>query len=414
MAATALPNGGRYGMVAGFLASSQSVFLIGGRTASNANGVAEVMEYNVDTNAYTIHSSITDNLRIASQSYTQIDSTLYIYSSSTDYIVTYDMSTATYTAQYAAKRNASLIEPCVTSDGSEFLFILGGNISPNYESGFHIFDLNTQQWSNDGPNMSEPRIYFSCNTHRSHIYVMGGSNAAEILDTVIAIDISNMGNINQRNWFALDDTLSVKRNQLQSVIHEDDIYVVGGWSGNALATVYGEVDAIDTITNTIRLAGVLTTEGYGVSVVVGVNRLFVFGGYNTVDGELDVMFYTETVRKPPPLPTKAPTLNPTIDPTSSPSEDPTGNPTKYPSVSPSKDPTHNPTMYPSNDPTIGPTSYPTSSPTKNPTVNPTVSLITTIVGTIENVNEDRSSSECFVFSILITLINVFTVCLLSI
>eukprot|EP01083_Nonionella_stella_P281700 958643_1 len=238
-----LPNGGRYGMAAGFF--NESVFLIGGRTASNSNGFTEVIKYNMNSDAFTAHGTITHNIRIVSQSYTQIDSMIYMYSSSTDDIVSYDMASSTYDAQYVLKANVALDDPCMTNLNSEFLFLLGGSISPNYQSGFHIFDLNTKQWINDGPDMLEPRVYFSCNTHRDHLYVMGGGNAVEALDTVIVIDIRNVSTINHQNWSALDDTLSARKNQLHSVVFEDDIYVIGGWSTGATATPYGHIDVID-------------------------------------------------------------------------------------------------------------------------------------------------------------------------
>eukprot|EP01083_Nonionella_stella_P032694 89465_1 len=342
-----LPNGGRYGMAAGFF--NESVFLIGGRTASNSNGFTEVIKYNMNSDAFTAHGTITHNIRIVSQSYTQIDSMIYLYSSSTDYIVSYDMASSTYDAQYVLKANVALDDPCMTNLNSEFLFLLGGSISPNYQSGFHIFDLNTKQWINDGPDMLEPRVYFSCNAHRDHLYVMGGGNAEEALDTVIVIDIRNVSTINHQNWSALDDTLSAKKNQLHSVVFEDDIYVIGGWSTGATATPYGHIDVIDTITNTIRLDSTLLTAAYGVSPVVVENTIYVFGG-RTKTTELNTFQYA--LLTPTPDPTRAPSMD-TIPPTSP--------PTTAPSVAPS----FSPSIAPSQPPTISPSFSPTRYPTKH-------------------------------------------------
>eukprot|EP01083_Nonionella_stella_P106061 305539_1 len=363
MAATALPNGGRYGMAAGFF--NESVFLIGGRTASNSNGFTEVIKYNMNSDAYTAHGTITHNIRIVSQSYTQIDSMIYMYSSSTDDIVSYDMASSTYDAQYVLKANVALDDPCMTNLNSEFLFLLGGSISPNYQSGFHIFDLNTKQWINDGPDMLEPRVYFSCDTHRDHLYVMGGGNAVEALDTVIVIDIRNVSTINHQNWSALDDTLSAKKNQLHSVVFEDDIYVIGGWSTGATATPYGHIDVIDTITNTIHIDSTLMTAAYGVSPVVAVNTLYVFGGYNPTDRELDSFEYA--LLSPTPAATRAPSTD-TIAPTQAPSNNPTTGAPSSSSTAPTTVPSNPPTA-----PTTAPSTNPSVSTTSAPSTNPSAS-----------------------------------------
>eukprot|EP01083_Nonionella_stella_P106062 305540_1 len=358
-----LPNGGRYGMAAGFF--NESVFLIGGRTASNSNGFTEVIKYNMNSDAYTAHGTITHNIRIVSQSYTQIDSMIYMYSSSTDDIVSYDMASSTYDAQYVLKANVALDDPCMTNLNSEFLFLLGGSISPNYQSGFHIFDLNTKQWINDGPDMLEPRVYFSCDTHRDHLYVMGGGNAVEALDTVIVIDIRNVSTINHQNWSALDDTLSAKKNQLHSVVFEDDIYVIGGWSTGATATPYGHIDVIDTITNTIHIDSTLMTAAYGVSPVVAVNTLYVFGGYNPTDRELDSFEYA--LLSPTPAATRAPSTD-TIAPTQAPSNNPTTGAPSSSSTAPTTVPSNPPTA-----PTTAPSTNPSVSTTSAPSTNPSAS-----------------------------------------
>eukprot|EP01084_Bolivina_argentea_P132602 234017_1 len=85
--------------------------------------------------------------------------------------------------------------------------------------------------------------------------------------------------IEYESWITLNDTLSVARSGLRSIVHKDLIYVIGGKLNGEYRD---EVDVIDTRTNSISLDSRLIRPvlSAGAVFVSDINKILLFGGYS--------------------------------------------------------------------------------------------------------------------------------------
>eukprot|EP01083_Nonionella_stella_P162854 535041_1 len=285
-----------------------SAFLIGG----NIEGKEDVMEYRFGSNDFVIHLGLGDNLDAVSQSFTQIDSTIFMEADSTPYIASFDMKTLSYDPQSITKADASIEFNCYANVG-RYLFVLGGtnwiDTTKYYYDTFFIYDFVLLDWISNGPSMIDPLVGFACNVDSTlhYLYTFGGSrdNTGDKLDTVRAIDVSDMSTINSQNWFNLNPGLSVARSGSTSVVYNQFIYVIGGRGSDG--TYYGRVDVVDTQTNTVTLDSNMVYAASKVAAVIAPDyyTLYVFGGSDGT--RQDIMQYTNF---------------PTVDPTHVPSSAP--------------------------------------------------------------------------------------------
>eukprot|EP01084_Bolivina_argentea_P271939 462854_1 len=284
-----------------------SAWLFGGSVDSTGH----VMQYRIDSNDFVVHNGITSgsDLRALSQSYTQIGSTIFMYPVTTSYIVSFDMSTISYNRQRITKVDANQRWTCLANTDN-YLFVLGGGSATAYKS-FLIYDFSINSWITNGPSMLHSNEDFACTVHAisQYLYTFGGIRNNIELDSVAAIDVSDMNNINTKNWAYLTDTLTVARRYLVCVVYNQFIYIIGGWNLDLGGYYYTRVDVLDTETNTITLDSNMVNKAASVAAIVAADyyTLYVFGGWDG-SSRLNIIQYTN-------FPTLKPTNIPTLPPT---------------------------------------------------------------------------------------------------
>eukprot|EP01083_Nonionella_stella_P166937 559716_1 len=164
----------------------------------------------------------------------------------------------------------------------QFLYTTGGGSSTTnvLYNEFKIFNLGTNSIMR-GPDMPNAREYHSCVVVNDTLYVIGGNTENKVkTDSIMYIDISDMSDVDNWQWIELGAKLSVARAGLRSVVFEQWIYVVGGYTSQSTDAV-DNVDIIDTIDGTI-MEEVPLDIAVAFPGAINVNdRLYVFGGSDT-------------------------------------------------------------------------------------------------------------------------------------
>eukprot|EP01083_Nonionella_stella_P240552 840840_1 len=380
----------RSGMCVGYF--DETISIIGGFPSGR-----DIVEYDLVTNQYTQHTSVLSGSPVYSseaQQYTQIGHMMYIYHYFNyydgSYIASYNLQTKSYNTSLVQKKYSDVYMACLTHISTAYLVVLGGRfVNGLPRTDVEILSLSQNVWITNGPSMTTPRAYFTCNMHADTLWSIGGYNNGIHLDSVETLYVPDINAMYNNAWNMMADSLSLAREKLRSVVHHDLIYVIGGYQFGGTTEAQPNVDVIDTYTRTIIQDTNLRIPVWDSApiVVPNVHTLFVFGGFNRSLGEVQRLKTMQTSL----LPTYAPTLGPSnapSNPTGTPSVTPTDGPTSYPTNSPSliptvppsvsptepsKTPSSAPTMAPSELPSSVPSKYPTDSPTPKPTKNPTKS-----------------------------------------
>eukprot|EP01083_Nonionella_stella_P119530 357379_1 len=234
------------------------------------------------------------------------------------------MSSMVYNTEAIPKPDASSNVYCLTNIGDRYLLQLGGR-GPNgyWHRYFRIYDLQRNEWTVDGPRMLVTRGFFACNVHNNILYAIGGIGNGRHTSVEI-IDISNMTQIIGGDliysWTLLTDTLSSDKYAARSVVHDDLIYVIGGYDGSWV----NEVDVIDTSSYSISVDSYTDNIASLAAVhITDPDQICCFGG-GLASGWSDAVFCSLfPTTGPTRSPTNMPTTHPTFDPTQTPTSQPT-------------------------------------------------------------------------------------------
>ena len=137
------------------------------------------------------------------------------------------------------------------------------------DNSVEIYDLTQSTWITTSVGGS-PSIDSGCEiSDEKYLYTIGGSLVAKLY-------VGDIANINNYNWITLSGSLSVSRYHAHSVIYNDKIYFMGGYTGSGSTDA---VDVIDTNTDQIyTISPLADTLFYGSPVIIS-NRIYMFGGY---------------------------------------------------------------------------------------------------------------------------------------
>eukprot|EP01083_Nonionella_stella_P070905 190028_1 len=339
-----------------------NVWLVGGLD----NTKSKLVEFDIYANTHVdVSNALPSGFRFYTKSYCQIGDILYLYpySKSTQYIWTFDLNSTSFSSAAIPVHNTGIWWLALCSFGTRFLLQVGGRSEygsmPPVDD-FSIYDLFNNEWIT-GPELTNPIRSSSCIVVNNGLYIVGGSDAAnDPLDTVITMDLTYIGdNLGFNDWIYLNDKLRIPKSNVALINHNDNIYVIGGYSTDIAWT--SDVEVIDTTTGSIYFDSNLISPGATqiLSAKLVDDRLFVF---------MDTMVPVQYALVPSLAPTQQPSVAPSIAPSGDPTTDPSIHPTKYPSEVPTVDTT---SRAPSRTHTAAPSHSPTQSTIQPTTAQPT-------------------------------------------
>ena len=167
------------------------------------------------------------------------------------------------------------------------IVVLGGETKGNLPTdSVIVWDSSTKQWR-QGPSLNEKRRYHAAETCNGKVYVIGGRNGFQYLDTIESIDVASLLAISDSSnchWQNFSCRLSTARRGCAAVVvHDRYVVIMGGFSGRKYLST---VEVLDTLQNKIvPLSGLTMNSPRGDfgAAVVG-NSIYVVGGRNN-DGE---------------------------------------------------------------------------------------------------------------------------------
>jgi len=271
-----------------------------------------LLSFSLATSTITTHDANTlsrfAGISSAGSRYAQHEQHLYAIQGANQTIAVFnlnDPSQDTVTSSIPITSEGS----CLTATASS-LFVMGGiGLRTLY-----TLNLTSLHWTS-GPSMIHARYDLSCEANRdqSALYAIGG-----IGDNASYLDSVEMLNVETLTWSLLADTLYRASASHSSVLHNDDILTMGGYSGLRLLS---QMNIIDTLHNTISMSGsldVALTSGAAM-VDVAHNVAYLFGGTDQ-NGDLNSWRFlplpASTASMTSTAPTNEPSYAPTTEPTS--------------------------------------------------------------------------------------------------
>eukprot|EP01083_Nonionella_stella_P008621 24877_1 len=309
---------------------------------------------------YTAYMQQTANqVDPSGQHYTQIDDKLWMINPGGDTLFMVD------TRSYLEGTPPNAIPIPVQSRGClasspDYLFIVGAGYGSTLDI-IQIYEISTDQWLHitNTPNMNQPRGRFSCLVKDSLLFAIGGFDGNSRFDSIEVLDIANVNQIDLQQWNYLFGKLSKPLSSTRAVLFDDNILVIGGATTNSARMAVSDVNIIYPETGECVLWDTLAIAVDNAASIIVDNTLFVFGGYNDVDGDINKYQYKILLTESPM----------TMKPTSDPSAAPSGDPSTAPSVDPSTSPPNAPNE-PSDAPSIDKSDKTEKETTNNPTSSP--------------------------------------------
>ena len=170
------------------------------------------------------------------------------------------------------------------------IVVMGGETKDHpYSDSVIVWDSSTKQWR-QGPSLNEERDCFAAETCNGKVYVIGGENDCDILDTIECIDVASLMTISDSSscqWKTLSCRLSTARKGCAAVVvHDRYIVIMGGYNGSKYLST---VEVLDTLQNKIvPLSGLTMNSPRGDfgAAVVG-NSIYAIGGKDNNKNSLD-------------------------------------------------------------------------------------------------------------------------------
>ena len=151
------------------------------------------------------------------------------------------------------------------------MIVNGGRNSKLSLDRTEILNLTDNKWLSNVPLMNEKRDEHACMVMDYTLYSIGGYG----LDTIEMLDVFSLDDVVNKQWMVMNGTLTPEaiwgHYQHRAVKWYNDIVIFGGSS-------IREINAIDTISRTVRYTGDLYR---GVSFTAGVvldAYIYAFGG----------------------------------------------------------------------------------------------------------------------------------------
>ena len=161
------------------------------------------------------------------------------------------------------------------------IYLIGGSDS-TYFTTIEKLDENNNQWI-ELTDQIIGRRYLTAEVVNGVIYIIGGAaQDYSFVDTVQAYNISN-------STITTVASLPTKRVQLNSVVYDNKIYVIGGQLENTSART-GAVEVYDPSSNSwTTLSSMPTARECDVALID--DKIYAFGGYDGSSGLTNVEIY---------------------------------------------------------------------------------------------------------------------------
>eukprot|EP01084_Bolivina_argentea_P050629 93119_1 len=285
-------------LVMGYNDDKQQIWMIGGWNVIKGYQ-NNLIKYDLNSNTFTA-STVSVNVPSNSQSFTQIEKTIYMILGNTS-IATFDMTSEEFLYPFTTEPIPNINDnSCLANIDGQHLIVLGGNNWYEYSTAMDIYDINTKTWTT-APNMIQSRTIFTCIWHNNYLYAIGGqtgwdhTNNIPVYTTKVERILTQ--NIETQTWIEIGD-LSQPLAYSRGVVFTDNIYIIGGYeSDNWLLT--DNVEIINTTNNDIAIHSTLLYPVSSVGVVATDSSMFVMGGY--IDYSLvtnEWQWYTTTTFHP--------------------------------------------------------------------------------------------------------------------
>ena len=360
-------------------------------------------------------NNLSTNINGNGQFYTAINNIVWIVSSTGNQLIVFDLDSLTFvqdsytsipqiptaTSSTVTWSSTNAINNCLTSftndrnnhylviSGGQYCCVATGKLRGQilYSTQTEIFNISSDEWLNDVPNLQTPRAYHACIVHNGLLYVIGGmyqdmsitSSPTYYLSSIETLDlnIEVTDDIEYNHWL-----LTTKQwNHIQPlptpllkhrvVAYNSDILIIGGDTDNIDPAGYNnQIYVIDTNDGSISCQGSLFFAVHSASAITIYPYIYIFGGKTSTAVLNTVWYMTGPTIVPTNEPTNNPSLYPSLSPTSRPTISPTIKPTVPPTFEPTEIPTFEPTSTPSADPTQDPIGYPTIHPSTHPSRGP--------------------------------------------
>ena len=233
-----------------------------------------------NTNVYIFGSYSSSNYNNNEQNYSNTYITSITYSGSNLLQVT------PYLTLPAPIANGSIIS------ANDYIYILGGRTTTSTPINTVSFTyVNTQNGPGatiPGTNLPVAMYDMSVVVVGEYVYIVGGNNGTDVLDTIYQGQIQSNGNIT--NWTELSETLPYPIAGAAICATETNIYVIGGYNYPASTTTTTPVDTIiqiplsttSTIGTPTKLTGSTLPQAIYYCSAVQVNGIiYVAGGLNS-------------------------------------------------------------------------------------------------------------------------------------
>eukprot|EP01084_Bolivina_argentea_P174956 303014_1 len=270
-------------------------------------------------NAESVHTNSTNISLIGyqvGQGSIQVTNKLWMLANKQQYLTVFDLDNQRITQTISIPVTTyTTTGRCVTNYNQYILVFVSDQ--------FHIYNTLNKTWTL-GTSLTTERLDASCNTVWNTVYVIGGYNSYNHLNT-----IEYMNNCCNNQWIQITDTFSTPIYDHRSLVLGGYIYVIRGFG----TTYVDRVDIIDTISKTILpTANKLPLPKREVSTILVQNVIYIFGGYPFTDNE----HYQYGVIQ---------TMSPSAAPSNAPSNTPSNVPTTHPTNAPTTRVTQNESTY---------------------------------------------------------------------
>eukprot|EP01083_Nonionella_stella_P138691 422115_1 len=177
---------------------------------------------------------------------------------------------------------------CLTSIENHLIVIGSGTTSSLNPptNAVQIYNINDSIWLDNVPQLKDDRIYLSCTVLNHKVYAIGGwgLNPSGWYHTIEVLDIANISSKIFTDWYYFSGSLRTARGETRAVSYGTNIYVIGGDDDSVPFGYAADVNRIDTVTGQCDGVGYLLYVVEGPMPIVIGNKLYVFGGYSSIDG----------------------------------------------------------------------------------------------------------------------------------
>ena len=236
------------------------------------NGAWTDITVNAPDSSYDLHCDYVTCTTVIDNRYIYV----YLFNNDASRIFIYDTDSSVqqWLGTSIAVTNTADWGACITSDGSSYIYLIGG-FSGNYIADDQVlrYDIDNQQWSSFN-GMQEPAWYGSCVYYEDSIYYFAGFEATSQYPSR-SVQVFNTNN----NLWVSSSSNSVipSRTHFRAILHNDLVYIIGGYTygGSYFDTVYRYNPSTNLL---VSPTSTMSTDRKNPMVIIMNNQIIICGG----------------------------------------------------------------------------------------------------------------------------------------